>query len=195
MAAGRPTLNVVVISGVSGAGKSTVGRLLADRLGWVFCEGDDLHPRANVEKMAAGLPLTDADRAPWLDSVRAWIDGQLDAGHSGVITCSALKRSYRERLRRGAVRIALLTAPPQILERRLSARAGHYMPASLLGTQLADLEAPTPDEDVLEVPGGLTPDQAAGWIAAQIGADASSHDTKPVNPLSPNASVAEPPAP
>src|ERR1700722_17662389 len=101
-------VSAVVVMGVSGAGKTTIARALAERLGWDFAEGDDLHPAANVAKMAAGQPLNDADRAPWLAAVGDWIDAELAAGRSGVITCSALKRAYRDRLRRPAVRFVYL---------------------------------------------------------------------------------------
>ena len=100
MTAVRHTPLVIVVMGVSGCGKSTVGRLLAERLGSVFQEGDDLHPAANVAKMRAGVPLTDEDRWPWLDRVAAWIEGRLVAGESGVVACSALKMAYRDRLAR-----------------------------------------------------------------------------------------------
>ena len=146
--------------GVAGSGKSTVGRLLAGRLGWDFCEGDDVHPPANIAKMAAGHPLTDTDRRPWLVRVRTWIDEHIAAGRSGVITCSALKRSYRDALRDPQVVFVHLTAPRDALVPRLTARHGHFMPAALLDSQLADLEPPGPDEravtvDAAEPPGEL----------------------------------------
>src|SRR5580693_3470155 len=112
-------ISAVVVMGVSGAGKSTIARRLADELGWDFAEGDDLHPLANVAKMAAGHPLTDADREPWLDAVASWIDGEIETGRHGVITCSALKRSYRDRLRRPQVLFVYLSVPRTELERRL----------------------------------------------------------------------------
>lgn len=137
--------------GVSGSGKSTVGARLAQRLGWDFAEGDDLHPAANVAKMAAGQPLTDADREPWLAAVAAWIDGELQAGRRGVITCSALKRHYRNQLRRTDVRFVYLRVARRELERRLAGRPGHFMPPSLLDSQLAALEPPAADEAALTV--------------------------------------------
>ena len=139
---------VLVIMGVSGSGKSTIGTLLAQRLGWAFEEGDSLHPAANVAKMAAGHPLTDEDRWPWLAKVADWIDGQLDAGKNGVITCSALKRSYRDLInRRGTgVEFVYLEVNRAELEQRVENRPEHFMPASLLDSQLETLEPPTKDE-------------------------------------------------
>ncbi|WP_375481208.1 gluconokinase [uncultured Jatrophihabitans sp.] len=140
--------------GVSGSGKSTIGALLAARLGWDFGEGDDLHPQANVDKMAAGHPLTDADRRPWLDRVHDWMAQRVRAGQPGIITCSALKRSYRERLREGIsdhVVFVLLHGDRELLLARLGARRGHYMPPSLLDSQLGTLEVPGPDERALTV--------------------------------------------
>lgn len=140
---------VVVVMGVAGSGKSTVGRVVAARLGWDFGEGDALHPAPNVAKMAAGDPLTDADRRPWLALVREWIDERVRAGRPAIITCSALKRAYRDVLRDPHVVFVHLAAPPEQLLARLTARRGHFMPAALLDSQLADLEPPGPDEQAL----------------------------------------------
>ncbi len=117
-------------------------------LGWPFAEGDDFHSAANVAKMHAGHPLTDADRAPWLAAISAWIGEREAAGTGGIVTCSALKRSYRDELRagHGDVRFICLTAPRALLESRLTSRVGHFMPASLLDSQLATLEPLQPDE-------------------------------------------------
>lgn len=144
---------VLVVMGVSGSGKSTVGTLLAERLGWSFEEGDSLHPLANVEKMSAGIPLTDDDRWPWLARVADWVDGQLDAGKSGVIACSALKRSYRALInRRGSgVEFVYLAVGKSELQDRVSHRPAHFMPASLLESQLAALEPPTDAEPAIRV--------------------------------------------
>jgi carbohydrate kinase (thermoresistant glucokinase family) len=147
------TQTVLVLMGVSGSGKSTVGVELAQRLGWPFKEGDDLHPAANVAKMHAGESLTDADRKPWLAAVAAWIDGWIGEGACGVITCSALKRRYRDYLTDGRPSIAFvfLHAREAVLARRLAKRQGHFMPASLLASQLATLEPPAPDEPAITV--------------------------------------------
>ena len=144
---------ILVVMGVSGSGKSTIAKPVAERLGWPFEEGDDLHPKANIEKMAAGHPLTDADRAPWLDAVRAWIDAEVAAGRSGVITCSALKRAYRDRLRDGqpAVRFVYLEGDEALIHARVEAREGHFMPPELLHSQFQTLEPPTPDEHAIVV--------------------------------------------
>jgi gluconokinase len=135
---------IVVLMGVTGTGKTTVGRLLADRLGWTFVEGDDFHPPANVAKMRGGEPLTDADRMPWLRALRAKIDALVAAGQSAVVTCSALREAYRDVLARGRpeVRFVWLTAPPGLIRDRLEHRSGHFMPPSLLESQLETLEAP-----------------------------------------------------
>ncbi|MBO1766057.1 gluconokinase [Allobranchiibius sp. GilTou38] len=138
----------VIVMGVSGSGKTTIATALATRLGWDFAEGDDFHPEANVEKMAHGVPLTDEDRWPWLRAIGAWMDEHAREGRSAVVTCSALKRAYRDLLREGRdrVRFCCIDVPVEELERRLAVRTGHYMPASLLPSQLATLEALQPDE-------------------------------------------------
>jgi carbohydrate kinase (thermoresistant glucokinase family) len=148
-----PAPKVAVVMGVSGAGKSTLGAALAQRLGWAFQEGDDFHPPANVAKMAAGVPLTDADRAPWLAAIKAWIDGRLASGQGGVITCSALKRVYRDRVVAGhaGVRLVYLTGSHDLIAGRVAARRGHFMPPALLGSQFAALEAPDADEGAIIV--------------------------------------------
>jgi gluconokinase len=142
---------VVVLMGVSGCGKSTVGALLAGRLGWDFKEGDDLHPAANIEKMAAGHPLDDEDRWPWLATVAEWITEHTAAARPGVITCSALKKSYRDLLRGEHVVFVYLEGSREQIMRRLAARHGHFMPTTLLDSQFADLEPPTADEQAVTV--------------------------------------------
>ena len=151
---------VLLVCGVSGSGKSTVGTLLALRLGWVYAEADAFHPPENVAKMAAGHPLDDADRAPWLAAIGRFIDETTAAGHPAVVTCSALKRSYRDRLREGRpnVRLVFLEAPYELIKERLTAREGHFFPTELLASQFRDLEAPGPDEQVLEVAVDDTPE-------------------------------------
>jgi carbohydrate kinase (thermoresistant glucokinase family) len=133
---------VFIVMGVSGAGKSSIAEALRDALGWAFQEGDSLHPPSNIQKMHAGVALTDADRAPWLAAIKAWIDGRLAAGESGLITCSALKRCYRDILVDGRpdVRVLYLKAAAEVLEGRVAHRSGHFMPASLLTSQLDTLE-------------------------------------------------------
>jgi len=140
--------------GVTGTGKSTLARALAERLDWRFAEGDDLHPPANVAKMRSGRPLTDDDRRPWLQRVADWIGERESADVDAVVTCSALKRSYRDLLSAGhpTVRFCHLTAPPELLEQRLRARRGHYMPASQLDDQLTTLELLGPDEPGFTIP-------------------------------------------
>jgi len=139
--------------GVSGSGKSTVGKGLANALDWPFEEGDDLHPPANIAKMKAGVPLTDEDRAPWLAAIARWIDGQAARAEPGIITCSALKRGYRDHLRkdRPQVWLVFLEGSRQVIAERLAHRQGHFMPPSLLDSQFAALEAPGEDEPVIDV--------------------------------------------
>jgi carbohydrate kinase (thermoresistant glucokinase family) len=144
---------VVIVMGVTGAGKSTIAEALNAHLHWPFQEGDDLHPAANIAKLHAGIPLTDADRAPWLDAVKVWIDTRLDAGEPGLVTCSALKRSYRDRLVAGrpTVRILYLRADRAMLEAHLAHRSGHFMNPGLLQSQIDTLEEPHSDENPIVV--------------------------------------------
>ncbi len=141
----------IVVMGVSGAGKTTVGVRLAAALGVEYAEGDDFHPAANVAKMSAGTPLDDEDRAPWLDTIAEWLLAHADSG--GVVSCSALKRRYRDRLRAAAPGLCLvyLEVPRAELERRLTVRTGHFMRARMLDSQLADLEPPSADEPSITV--------------------------------------------
>lgn len=162
---------VLVFMGVSGCGKSTVAALLAGRLGWPFEEGDALHPQANIDKMRAGEPLTDADRLPWLERVADWIDARLEAGEDGIISCSALKRSYRElldRRRRGVVFVYLAGDRDTIYE-RITTRGGHFMPPSLLDSQFAALEEPGPDEPAIRVDVGPPPQRVAQAVVDELG--------------------------
>ena len=156
--------------GVSGSGKTTVAETLDQRLGWPFQEGDDLHPAANVAKMHAGTPLDDADRWPWLDAIATWIGARLADDGAGVVTCSALKRAYRDRLvaGRAGVRIVYLHANPELLHERLASRRGHFMPASLLDSQLATLEEPGPEEHPIRIEDVGTPEQIADAILAAL---------------------------
>jgi gluconokinase len=144
---------VVIVMGVSGSGKSTVGAALAAALGVEFVDGDALHPPANIAAMTAGRPLTDADRWPWLDAIGARIDRWRAAGHGGVLACSALRRVYRDRLAAGRPEVvfAYLDVPAGLLAARLAARRGHFLPASLLDSQLSTLEPPEPDEPAIRL--------------------------------------------
>lgn len=144
----------VIVMGVSGAGKSSVGERLAAKLGCDFVEGDRLHPASNVEKMAKGIPLTDDDRWPWLDLVGRELATSIEKGASLVLSCSALKRIYRDRLRKatgGQLRFVFLKGTPALLEIRMGERTGHFMPLALLQTQLATLETPEGEEGVVTV--------------------------------------------
>lgn len=140
--------HVLVVMGVSGAGKTTVASALARQLGWTFQEGDTLHPPANIARMTAGIPLTDADRGPWLAAVAEWIDRRRAAGMPGIITCSALRRAYRDVIVGGRPDVGLvhLHGSRQLLAARLATRQGHFMPASLLESQCDTLEEPGPEE-------------------------------------------------
>jgi len=160
---------VLVVMGVSGTGKSTVARSLADALGWPMEEGDDLHPEANVDKMEQGIPLTDDDRWPWLDRVGEWIDAQGRKGEPGIVTCSALKRAYRDRLRRPNVTFVHLAGTRETIGRRMAARSGHFMPLSLLESQLDTLEPPGPDEQVITVDLGGTPEEEVAVVLHALG--------------------------
>jgi gluconokinase len=166
---------VVVVMGVSGSGKTTVSALLAAALGWQFQEGDELHPPANVEKMHGCTPLTDADRLPWLQRIAAEIDAWRARGESGVVTCSALKRSYRDIIigDRAGVRLVYLRGSYDMIRRRLAARHEHFMPAALLESQFAALEEPTPDERPIVVDVGGKPGEIAFRIIRELEASPS----------------------
>jgi gluconokinase len=161
---------VIVVMGVEGSGKTTVASAVARRLGWPFEEGDALHPPANIAKMHAGRPLTDADRRPWLEAVAAWVEARLDSGENGVITCSALKRAYREVIdRRGhGVVFVYLRGSRDTIAARLAGRQGHFMPAALLESQLASLEPPAAGEPAITVDIGRPPDAIADEIITRL---------------------------
>lgn len=146
-------LAAIVVMGVSGSGKSRVGRLLAERLGWTFADADDFHPVANVAKMRSGVPLDDADREPWLGALASVLRVAMSDRRPIVLACSALKRTYREQLGLPHPRMRLihLTGPEDVLRQRIEQRAGHFMPASLLDSQLATLEPPSEAEQPLVV--------------------------------------------
>ncbi|MDR2565045.1 MAG: decarboxylating 6-phosphogluconate dehydrogenase [Bifidobacteriaceae bacterium] len=164
-------VRIVVFMGVSGSGKTTAGALMAGRLGWDFAEADDFHPPANVAKMSAGIPLGDEDRLPWLEDLRRWIDQEIADGKRGVMTCSALKRAYRDLLRAPGVVFVHMAGSPQTVESRLGARQGHFMPASLLASQYADLEELDPAEDYVTVnlDLGLSPAEEVDSVIRQLG--------------------------
>ena len=150
-------VSVLVVMGVTGTGKSTVAALLAGRLGWDLEEGDDLHPAANVEKMRGGEPLTDEDRWPWLEVIADWIRDHVAAGTPGVITCSSLRRAYRDRLSGPGVVFVHLDGTREQIQARLDQRLDHFMPSSLLDSQLSALEPLEADERGVVVPLGGRP--------------------------------------
>jgi gluconokinase len=161
---------ILVLMGVSGCGKSTIGALLARRLGWPMIEGDEFHSVTSIAKMREAVPLTDADRWPWLDAIAARLDAWRDAGSSGIVTCSALKRVYRDRLASGRpnVRFIYLKGGPDLIRPRLVNRLGHFMPPDLLDSQFAALEEPMADEPVLTLPIDLHPDAIVDKIVLEI---------------------------
>ncbi|MGW8064234.1 gluconokinase [Streptomyces ziwulingensis] len=159
---------LVVVMGVSGSGKTTVGQLLARHLGVPYAEGDDFHPAPNVAKMRAGHPLDDEDRRPWLDEIAGWLAGHADGG--GVVTCSALKRSYRARLASAAPSAFFvhLDGSPELIAARITARQGHFMPPELLRTQFADIEPLGDDEEGAAIPIDGTPRETAALARAAV---------------------------
>jgi gluconokinase len=168
-----PLPPVLLVCGVSGSGKTTIGTLLASRLGYEYAEADSFHPAANVAKMAAGHPLTDADRAPWLAAIGAFIDKTTSAATPAVVTCSALKRTYRDQLRsaRPNVRLIFLDVAPDVVTERLHSRHGHFFPADLLASQYRDLESPASDEHVLHIAvtsPATTPDEVVTQILTAL---------------------------
>ncbi len=166
-----PSPLVLIIMGVSGCGKSTVAELLAARLGWPFEEGDALHPQANIDKMSAGHPLDDYDRLPWLEKVADWVEERLDLGGNGIVTCSALKRSYRDLIgRRGTgAMFVYLAGSKELIASRLAGRHGHFMPNKLLDSQFADLEEPTQLEPAIRVDASASPEAITDTIIELLG--------------------------
>jgi gluconokinase len=161
---------ILLVMGVAGSGKTTIARLLADRLGWRFQEGDALHPPANVAKMSAGTPLTDEDRWPWLAAIAAVIDGWRAEGASGIVTCSALKRAYRAVLvgNRPDVRLVHLAGEKPLIAARMAARRGHFMPPALLDSQFATLEPPGADENAITLDIGADPAAMVEVLVARL---------------------------
>ena len=166
---------IVVIAGVAGSGKTTVGKLVADRLNCAFADGDDFHPAANVAKMHAGIPLTDDDRWPWLRAVASWMDERAAAGESAVVACSVLRRAYREVLLTAPARprMIFLVVQQDECAARLDARHGHFFAPELLDSQFATLELPGPQEPVDLVPAAGNPIQIADHIVTLLGRDAT----------------------
>jgi carbohydrate kinase (thermoresistant glucokinase family) len=168
--AAQPPL-VIVLMGVSGSGKSTTGTALSRSLGWPFRDADSFHPPENVEKMSRGVPLTDEDRWPWLEAIARWIDERCAASRQGIVSCSALKRAYRDRIvgARSGVRLVYLKGDMGLIGQRLRARKNHFMPASLLESQFSTLEEPAAEERALVVSVALSPRRLAGTIIEKLG--------------------------
>jgi len=171
MAQSVPGVAAVVVMGVSGAGKSTVGRIIAAQLGCPFRDADSFHPAANIEKMSRGEPLTDDDRWPWLQAIAAWIAEHRAAGTTCVVTCSALKRAYRDTVtekQSADVRLVYLKGDFELIEARLKARKGHFMPPALLQSQFGALEEPGKDEHAITVSIDATPEEIAAKVLQQL---------------------------
>jgi carbohydrate kinase (thermoresistant glucokinase family) len=163
-------MTVLVVMGVSGSGKTTIAKLLATAEGWTLLEGDQFHPPANVAKMAAGTPLTDEDRWPWLRAIAAAIDALRARGENAVVACSALRRAYRDILigDRRDVRLIYLKGSQALIAERMKARKGHFMPPALLESQFQTLEEPGPDENPITVEIGGTPDEIVRPIMEKL---------------------------
>jgi gluconokinase len=161
---------ILIVAGPSGSGKTTIGALLAGHLHWPFADADSFHSPANIGKMRRGQPLTDADRWPWLQAIAAWMDEQIAAGGSAVVTCSALRRTYREALLDGRpeARLVFLLADRETLAAHLAARHGHFFPRELLDSQLADQEPPHGEKNVLVVTPEEQPEQTVAKIIAEL---------------------------
>lgn len=168
-----PEIQHLVVMGVSGSGKTTTAQILADRLNWPYAEADEFHPQANIDKMSAGTPLTDEDRWPWLRSMRDRLTEQARAGRSSIVTCSALKVSYRDVLREaeGRVRFVHLDGTIESIGARMSGRSGHFMPTSLLPSQFETLEPLTGAEDGVVVPVEVSPHSVADAALRALGID------------------------
>ena len=165
-----PEPSALIIMGVAGSGKTTTASLLSERLGWSYRDADSFHPPASIEKMSRGEALGDEDRWPWLAAIGAWIDGHLARGESTVVTCSALKRAYRDRLVAGRSRAHLvhLGGEKGLIAGRMGARLDHFMPLDLLDSQFATLEPPGADEGVLAVAVTQSPEEVVGQIVAML---------------------------
>jgi carbohydrate kinase (thermoresistant glucokinase family) len=166
---------VIVLMGVAGCGKSTTGAALARALGWPFRDADSFHPPANIEKMSRALPLTDEDRWPWLAAIAEWIDERRETGKAGIVSCSALKRAYRQRIvgTRREVRLVYLKGDMDLIGRRLRARKQHFMPATLLASQFTTLEEPHTEERPVIVSVAMSPRRVVDAILRQLGLEAA----------------------
>lgn len=163
-------MTIVVVMGVSGSGKTTIARELAQRTGWTLLEGDAFHPAANIARMQAGTPLTDEDRWPWLQAIAAALDSHRARAASAIVACSALKRAYRDILIGGRPDVVLvyLQGSYELIGQRMAARQGHFMPPALLDSQFATLEEPGPDEHPIIVQVGATPAAIVDEIMRQL---------------------------
>ena len=160
---------IVIVFGVSGAGKTTAGKLLAEELSWRFYEADDFHSPANIDKMHRGIPLNDEDRLPWLESLHQLVKRSFEAGENAVLTCSALKRAYRQRLRVSEeVKFVFLRGDYELIAKQLRHRRGHFMNLELLRSQFADLEEPKPDENALTIELGRSREELVEEIKARL---------------------------
>lgn len=160
---------IIIIFGVSGAGKTTIGKLLARDIGADFLEADDFHPAANIEKMRSGRPLTNEDRWPWLECLRRQIEQSFFLGKNAVLACSALKRAYRDRLRvSDEVKFVFLSGDHALIEKQLRSRQSHFMNPALLQSQFDDLEEPLPDENALTIELGREPREIVKEIDARL---------------------------
>lgn len=189
----------IVVMGVSGSGKSTVAELLGARLDWPVAEADQFHPQANIDKMASGHPLNDEDRWPWLHAIRDWISLENAIGSNTIVTCSALKRSYRDALReaKGHVVFVHLDGPEELLATRMQGRSGHFMPPALLPSQLNTLEPLSPDEEAITLNIADTPEQIVNQILNRFsltairGEDAAERELKDLAEIPRHASTTE----
>jgi carbohydrate kinase (thermoresistant glucokinase family) len=161
---------VLIVMGVSGCGKTTIAELLSRELGWEYRDGDEFHPKSNVEKMHSGTPLTDDDRWPWLKAIAAWIDNKRQAGEHAIVTCSALKKSYRDILigPRKDVGLIYLKGTEDLIAERLSKRHGHFMPKALLRSQFQTLQEPGPNEHPVTVSIAPAPEEIAATILQSL---------------------------
>jgi gluconokinase len=167
----RPAPHILVVMGVSGSGKTTVAALLSRKLGWRFRDADEFHPKANIAKMKSGVPLTDDDRWPWLRAIAAFIDRERARGSYAIVTCSALKRRYRDIIvgKRQDVRLVYLKGDRALVAERLKKRHGHFMPAALLQSQFDALEEPSAVENPLTVSIDKAPEEVAKRIITKLG--------------------------